>query len=265
MPIQKRHVPATIAVATLLCAAGCGVRDATAPGVPAPKTEAASTGYAFPNISKRRPAPAGSGDIDRAETAAANQPDNAAAQRQLGIAYYSTAGYKAATNVLETAVRLDPADGLAWLYLGYARMGAGQPEKALEAFDVAAKASLTNTDKAAAKAESGTIRYQALRDDKGAMEDFKAALALNPKEGTAALALGTNAAEGQDAAAARRYFELAAQALPAGPDRASVFACLGRLAEEAKDKPKAHSWYAKALADDKANAWAKVRFPLTAP
>jgi tetratricopeptide (TPR) repeat protein len=261
----NRHLYSGLVVALALAGIGCGVRDGSAPGVAPPKAESASAGYAFPNISQRRPAPSGSGDIDKAETAASNAPDNPAAQRQLGIAYYSTGGYKAAINVLETAVRIDPADGLAWLYLGYARMGAGQPEKALDAFDQAAGSRLPGAQRAAAKAESGTIRYQALRDDKRAMEDFEAALELNAKEGTAALALGTHAAETADAKGARRYFELAAKALPAGPDRASVYACLGRLAEESKDKAGAHSWYSKALADDKDNAWAKVRHAQTAP
>jgi len=264
MPRYRSLVSGTVA-ALALAGFGCGVRDGNAPGVAPPKVEAGSAGYAFPNILQRRPAPAGSGDIDKAETAASQAPDNPAAQRRLGIAYYSTGGYKAAVNVLETAVRIDPKDGLAWLYLGYSRMGAGQPEKALEAFDQASGSNLPGTQRAAAKAESGTIRYQALRDDKKAMEDFQAALELNSKEGTAALALGTHAAEKADAQGARRFFELASKALPAGPDRASVFACLGRLAEESKNKSEAHSWYTKALADDKDNAWAKVRHAQTAP
>jgi len=91
------------------------------------------------------------------------------------------------------------------------------------------------------------------------------ALELDPGEGTAALALGTDAAERQRAGDARKYFELAAKSLKPGPERAAVYACLGRLAEEAKNQTAAKDWYRKALVDDKDNPWAKSRLTETKP
>ena len=56
--------------------------------------------------------------IARLEAARAARPNDAAVARSLGIAYYKAARYKEARPVLEQAVRLDPRDGAASLYLG---------------------------------------------------------------------------------------------------------------------------------------------------
>ncbi|MFM7323015.1 MAG: tetratricopeptide repeat protein [Armatimonadota bacterium] len=253
-------VPLIGVIACFAAAAGCGVRDGSvAPAGAGPKVVAASTGYAFPTIGTRRKAPAGTGDVDSAETAASSRPEDSAARRKLGMAYYASGGYRAAATALEKVVAATPDDGEAWMYLGFARMGAGLPEAAVEALDRASKARIPAASRAAALAEAGTVEYQALRDDKKAMEYFRKALELAPKEGSAALALGTDAAQRKDRGGARGYFEIAAKALPAGPDRASVYACLGRLSEENGDKAGAQAWYRKAVADDPDNAWARTR------
>lgn len=259
-------VSALALAAVVAVAVGCRSRDGNLPtDGPTPAVVAATGGYAFPAIATRRPAPAGNDNVDAAETAAAAKPDDPDAQRALGMAYYASGGFRAAANALEKTVRARPDDGLAWLYLGYARMGVGQPERAVEALEKAATSSLPPRQRAAARTEIGNIYYQALRDDRKAMPAFREALRLNPTEGSAALALGTDAAQKKDPAAARKLFETAAAALPPGADRASVYACLGRLAEEKKDIAGAKSWYAKAVKDDPGNAWAKFRLPQMRP
>lgn len=247
---------ATLAGAAL---AGCSPRANTIPKTgPTPAVVAATTGYAFGTMLQRRPAPADSGGVDAAETAAAAHPDDPAAQKRLGLAYYASGGYRAAANALEKVTAAKADDGQAWLYLGYARMGVGEPERAIEALEKAAASNLPPRQRAAARAEVGTVYYQALRQDDKAVPAFREALKLDPTEGTAALALGTLAAQKKDPEA-RKLFETAAKSLSAGADRASVYACLGRLAEEAKDRAAARDYYKKAVADDKDNAWAKMR------
>lgn len=257
----------TLALAALIpLAPGCRPRDGNVPtDGPTPAVVAEASGYTFPNIAQRRPAPGGRDNVDAAETAAAGKPEDADAQRRLGLAYYGSGGFRAAANALEKALAVRPDDGVAWLYLGFARMGVGQPERAIEALEKAATSDLPARQRAAARTEIGSIYYQALRDDSKAMPAFREALRLNPSEGAAALALGTDAAQKKDAAGARKMFQTAAAALPAGADRASVYACLGRLAEEKKDLAGARGYYEKALKDDPGNAWAKVRLPLMRP
>jgi len=241
-------------------ASGCGVRDGrvSADGT-GPKVVAASTGYAFPNIGTRRKPPTGVPGVDAAEAASATKPDDPATRKALGLAYYATGGYRAAAGALEKVVGATPSDGEAWLYLGFARMGAGMPESAVEALDRAATSTLPPAARASALSEAGTVLYQAMRDDRKAMDHFRRALALDKREGAAALALGTDAAQRKDRPGAKAFFETAAQALQPGPDRASVYACLGRLCEENSDTAGAQQWYRKAVADDPGNAWARTR------
>src|SRR5438045_4084149 len=56
--------------------------------------------------------------ISRLERARASRPNDAAVARSLGIAYYKTGRYDDARKQLTQAVRLDPRDGPAALYLG---------------------------------------------------------------------------------------------------------------------------------------------------
>lgn len=56
--------------------------------------------------------------IAKLEAARAARPNDAAVARSLGIAYYKQGKYAEARPVLEQAVRLDPRDGAASLYLG---------------------------------------------------------------------------------------------------------------------------------------------------
>lgn len=58
------------------------------------------------------------GGISRLERARASRPNDAAVARSLGIAYYKTGRYDDARKQLTQAVRLDPRDGSAALYLG---------------------------------------------------------------------------------------------------------------------------------------------------
>jgi tetratricopeptide (TPR) repeat protein len=221
-----------------------------------PSVNVAASGAAFPQIKDRRPAPKSNISVDKAETDAAN----GGSKRDLGMVYYSTGGFASAQKALDEAVAQKDSDGLAWLYLGYAAMGNGDVDRAVEALKRAGDASdLTPAQRAAALAELGTVHYQGLNEDKQAKDAFTKAIELNPKEGTAALALGTMLAENKDSAGAKRCFTLAASGLKKGADRASVYACIGRLEEEAGNKAAARAQYALALKDDPDNAWAKTR------
>lgn len=221
-----------------------------------PTVNVAASGAAFPQIKDRRPAPKLVTSIDKAETDAAN----GGSKRDLGLVYYSTGGFAAAQKALEDAVVQKDTDGMAWLYLGYAAMGNGDVDRAVEALKRAGEATdLTAEQRAAAMAELGTVHYQGLNEDKQAKDAFTKAIELNPKEGTAALALGTMLAEAKDAAGAKRCFTLAASGLKKGADRASVYACIGRLEEEGGNKAAARAQYVLALKDDPDNAWAKTR------
>ena len=188
-----------------------------------PTVNVAASGAAFPQIKDRRPAPKSSLSVDQVETNAAN----GGSKRDLGLVYYSTGGFAAAQKALDEAVMQKDSDGLAWLYLGYAAMG--------------------------------TVHYQGLNEDVQAKDAFTKAIELNPKEGTAAIALGTMLAEKKDSAGAKRCFTLAVSGLKKGADRASVYACIGRLEEETGNMAAARAQYALAIKDDPDNAWAKTR------
>lgn len=242
----------------VIAVAGCtsSPKIAGKPGQ-APAVSVVSAGATFPQILLRRPAPPGSMNIDKAESAVAN----GGSKRSLGVAYYGTGGFQAAQKALEDVVLNDPLDGLAWLYLGYSAMGAGDVDRATVALTKAAESTLPALQRAAAFSELGTVQYQGLHDDAKAQDAFKKAIDLNPKESTASLALGTLYASKNDAKSAKRCFELAALSLKKGPDRASVYSCIGRLEEDTKNMSEAKRYYRLALADDADNAWAKTRLP----
>lgn len=60
----------------------------------------------------------GAGGVARLERARASRPNDPAVARSLGIAYYKAGRYADARRALDQAVRLDPRDGSAALYLG---------------------------------------------------------------------------------------------------------------------------------------------------
>jgi tetratricopeptide (TPR) repeat protein len=60
----------------------------------------------------------GTGGVARLEKARASRPNDPAVARSLGIAYYKAGKYADARRLLDQAVRLDPRDGSAALYLG---------------------------------------------------------------------------------------------------------------------------------------------------
>lgn len=63
-------------------------------------------------------ATAGGGGLARLEAARASRPNDQAVARSLGIAYYKAGRFPQARTQLEEALRLDPRDGTATLYLG---------------------------------------------------------------------------------------------------------------------------------------------------
>ena len=93
-----------------------------------PTVNVAASGAAFPQIKDRRPAPKSNVSVDKAETDAAN----GGSKRDLGIVYYSTGGFAAAQKALDEAVAQKDSDGIAWLYLGYAAMGNGDVDRAVD-------------------------------------------------------------------------------------------------------------------------------------
>src|SRR5205823_6011600 len=56
--------------------------------------------------------------VARLERARASRPNDPAVARSLGIAYYKAGRFADARKQLDEAVRLDPRDGAATLYLG---------------------------------------------------------------------------------------------------------------------------------------------------
>jgi tetratricopeptide (TPR) repeat protein len=248
-------------LACLALLTGCHRPEPTAPSAPVTSVPLSEPATALSDIARRRPAPPGHGDVDRAETRAQKTPDDPAARRDLGLSYYAAGAYPLAAAQLEKAVAAAPGDGLAWAYLGYARLGLGDQAKAIEALGRAEQAPGTPPQvRGEVLVTRGNLRYQALNDDAVARADFMraVAIAVPAVRSEARLALGTMAAASGKTADAQRLFELAAAELAAGPPRAAAYACLGRLAESAKRDTDARAYYAKALKDDPDNAWARA-------
>ncbi|MBX7117790.1 MAG: tetratricopeptide repeat protein [Gemmatimonadaceae bacterium] len=78
----------------------------------------------------------GRGDaIPRLEAARARNPQNVAALRALGVAYYKGQRYADAKAVLEQATKLDPKDGVSALYAGLASEQVGDLTSARRAYE----------------------------------------------------------------------------------------------------------------------------------
>ncbi|MCC7000667.1 MAG: tetratricopeptide repeat protein [Gemmatimonadaceae bacterium] len=77
----------------------------------------------------------GSDPIAKLEAARAKNPQNVAALRALGVAYYKAKRYADARTVLDQARRLDPKDGVSSLYAGLASEEVGDLTNAREAYN----------------------------------------------------------------------------------------------------------------------------------
>jgi len=77
----------------------------------------------------------GSDPIAKLEAARAKNPQNVAALRALGVAYYKAKRYEDARTVLDQARRLDPKDGVSSLYAGLASEEVGDLTNAREAYN----------------------------------------------------------------------------------------------------------------------------------
>ena len=77
----------------------------------------------------------GSDPIAKLEAARAKNPQNVAALRALGVAYYKAKRFADARTVLDQARRLDPKDGVSSLYAGLASEEVGDLTNAREAYN----------------------------------------------------------------------------------------------------------------------------------
>lgn len=77
----------------------------------------------------------GSDPIAKLEAARTKNPQNVAALRALGVAYYKAKRYADARSVLDQARRLDPKDGVSSLYAGLASEELGDLTNAREAYN----------------------------------------------------------------------------------------------------------------------------------
>ncbi len=73
--------------------------------------------------------------ITKLEAARARNPQNVAALRALGVAYYKANRHQDAFNVLDQARRLDPKDGVSALYAGLSAEALNDLTSARRAYD----------------------------------------------------------------------------------------------------------------------------------
>ena len=208
----------------LLC--GCeGKREAPKPlGITLPAVSAVPPpppGF-FVEIFHRRPIPAGTpSNIDAAETARTQRPNDPTALRTLGLAYYAAGGYEAAARALAQAVAKAPEDQVSWLYLGYCHMARAHYPEALEA--------LGHVRSAESELQQGNVYFQALQKDADAEKHYRAAVQQAPQDGEPLLALGLLLASQAKTAQAQRQLLSAAQKLPPGPLRDTAYAALAQM------------------------------------
>ena len=132
--------------------------------------------------------------LDGAQEAVTNNPNDAKAQKTLGMIQFNAELYREAVPHLEQAMMKSPSDAEARLYLGYARLGVGDLRNAIgdiEAAVLQEENPLPKSQKADGWLEIGNAAYKALGDDPLAAKSFRECLDLDPKRGEAALALGT--------------------------------------------------------------------------
>ena len=242
---------------------GAPVGEGGASGIAAPNSARgeAVTNTAEPltpltQASEAHPAPDNTPGVDKAETTLAADPSNAKNSLLLAFSYYKSKAFAQAAPQFVQAAQLAPRDPAPLLYLGYTQMSVGALSEAQKTFaDVIKLPGAKPEIKAEANLQIGNCLW-ALQQGKEAVAYFEKALQLNPKEGHAALALGTWEAAQQKPAEAKAYFEKAVADLPTKRGRAQAYACLGRLAEDAKNPTDARAAYQKAAQLDSDNEWA---------
>ena len=203
----------------------------------------------FADIYRRRLVPPGTEtNVDRAETELAKHPDNPQANKAVGLAYYAAGGYEAAIKKLTGLT--DPE---AQLYLGYAHMGLGNYNEALEALGKLRFGSVSLSQYGEAELEQGNLYFQALKQDDKAERHYVFAIkeSSNLEAVVAKALLDANRGNVKEARAGLLW---AVKDLPAGKLRAVAFASLGRLES---DPAKARDWYEKTRKDDPENPWLK--------
>ncbi len=211
----------------------------------------------LPRIAEEHPAPEGISNLDKAETAVADKPDDPQRNLQLAFAYYQTKAYADAARAFDKASQLLPKDPHPLLYLGYTQMAVGALDSSMVTFErVLAMKDVDRNILSEAQLQIGNAQG-ALGNSEKAIAAFTQSLGYNPKNGLASLALGGWAAQNNRFDQARDFFTDAVKDLPAGRHKAQACAGLGRLAEARKDTKTAIVEYKSALAMDSDNTWAK--------
>jgi tetratricopeptide (TPR) repeat protein len=175
--------------------------------------------------------------LDAAEEAVTKDPNNAAAQKTLGLIQFNAQSYKEAVTHLEQAMMKSPYDAESRLYLGYARLGVGDIKEGIGDIEPAvtqAEKPLTKMQQADGWLEIGNAAYKVLKDDAVAVKAFRECLTLDPKRGEAALALGTWYASVGKTPEAKKFFEQARDITGDAKVKSQAEACLKRLSEKAK-------------------------------
>lgn len=211
----------------------------------------------LPQAAEAHLAPDDTLGVDKAETLAAAQPTDPQASLRLALSYYKSKAYAQAAPQFVQAARLAPQNTTPLLFLGYTQMAVGALNEAQKTFgSVIVLPNVSPKDAAEANLQIGNCLW-AQNKNKDAAAYFEKTLRVNPREGRASLALGTWAASQNKPDVAKTYFNTAARDLPTPHTRAQAYACLGRLAEDAKNLVDARAAYRKAVALDNDNEWAK--------
>jgi tetratricopeptide (TPR) repeat protein len=265
-------VALTLSSASLFLAFGCG-RGQSAPdngrqavtGKTSQASASAAAAPAYPTLPRPaevHPAPSDTPNLDRAETAAAENPRDYRANLQAALAYYKIKAYAQAADAFEKAIALKPDDPTPYLYRGWTQMALGSLPDAVATFQKAADLPGATRDQQSDAFLGLGDCYLAMKLDDKAKEAFSRSIGTNPKQGMASLALGTFAAMRGQAGQAHDFFHDAATDLKTPKEKARAYAALGRLAEEGKDRKAAAENYRKALALDPKNVWAKRQLPV---
>jgi tetratricopeptide (TPR) repeat protein len=258
-------IVALVSVALVPALVGCQKKTAEKPTFPdaavsATSKEAPTNAEVLtplPRIAEEHPAPEGISNLDQAETAVADKPDDPQRNLQLAFTYYRNKAYADAARAFDKASQLLPKDPQPLLYLGYTQMAVGALDSAITTFErVLAMKEIDRNILSEAHLQIGNARG-ALGDSDKAIAAFTQAIGNNPKNGLASLALGGWAAQNNRLDQARDFFTDAANDLPSGRHKAQAHAGLGRLAEGRKDTKTAIVEYKKAIALDSENEWAK--------
>jgi tetratricopeptide (TPR) repeat protein len=257
--MRRIRFRAVIFVLPLL--AGChSARQAPQVDAVAPATSAIATTELkpIPGPAAAHPAPGPAAvNLDKSESNATAHPDDVAAQRDAAYCYYKLEAFAQAVPALQKVVKMAPTATSDRFLLAYSQMAVGTLDDAVATLlSITAQKGLASKDVGEAYLQIGNCHWKLGHDDL-AIEAFTRCLAATPHQGKASLALGTYDAGKGKREAARTHFADAVRDLPPGRDRAQAYACLGRLAEEAKDGKAAAEAYRQALALDPANSWAK--------